>query len=40
MNVNEALFELKEQLINEPIVKDEDFCISLSAFINLNLYMP
>lgn len=27
-------------IINEPIVKDEDFCISLSTFINFNLYMP
>ena len=29
MNVNEALFELKEQLINEPIVKEYFRLLSL-----------
>ena len=29
MNVNEALFELKEQLINEPIVKEYFHLLSL-----------
>ena len=48
---NEPNFKLQESIIileipnpnpiiNKPIMKDEDFCISLSTFINLNLYMP